>query len=528
MTEEDPAAPGDPTSVPAGPRATDTAAPTPSTSLLARAWAANRYPMVTFVSVAAVLYATVALSARYLSRHEEYPIKEPLSFRGAGLLEGWVHFDGGWYYSIVTNGYFYKPGGQSSIAFFPGYPMLVGLASRVTGDVYLAGIVVTFLCGLGLSVVFYRWCAQRSSPHKARVALALLLVFPYAWYLYGAVYADALFVLCAVGAFYLIEKDRPILAGVVAAVATATRPVGIAMVVGMVAVLLEHRGVIVIPWFDRVREQGWWRSFRAPSAGSSVQPVDRAGDLVGVAPGVTSGAIATGTATATIDATDAPAAVGSEASATGRTATATGGSQADPTNEPRTRSLLGMQFMLGRLRPADFGVLLSLAGLLGWVGYLWATFGDPALFVEVQSAPGWDQGQGPSTWFKEVWVARLGDFYGHVKNGPTTWTLMTYTLGVTFQAALVLLFLVLIPAVVKRIGWGYAVYVLALIAIPVIGSKDWQGTGRYILGSFPVFLAVAGWMIDGGHVWIRRAWLVASAATLVFLTSAFARGYYLA
>jgi hypothetical protein len=173
-------------------------------------------------------------------------------------------------------------------------------------------------------------------------------------------------------------------------------------------------------------------------------------------------------------------------------------------------------------------VLLSLGGLVAWVGYLWASFGDPALFVEVQSAPGWDQGQGPSTWFKDVWIERLGDFYGHVKEGPATWTVMTYTLGVTFQAVLVFAFLALIPSVVKRIGWGYAVYVLALIAIPVLGSKDWQGTGRYILGSFPVFLAVAGWMVDGAHVWVRRAWLVASGATLVFLTSAYARGYYLA
>jgi hypothetical protein len=183
---------------------------------------------------------------------------------------------------------------------------------------------------------------------------------------------------------------------------------------------------------------------------------------------------------------------------------------------------------LGRLRVADFGVLLSMGGLLGWMAYLWSSFGDPMLFIEVQSAPGWDQGQGPSTWFKEAWTERLTHLYGHIKEGPATWTLMTYTVGVTFQAALVFGFLAMIPAVVKRIGWGYAVYVFTLIAIPVLGSKDWQGTGRYILGSFPVFLAIAGWMIDGHHIWIRRAWLAVSAITLVFLTSAYARGYYLA
>lgn len=506
------------TARPAADRPPRDAAPAAAGSRLARTWAAVRVPAIAFTSVAAVLYATVALSIHLLPRHEEYPFQDPLSFRGASLLEGWVRFDGGWYHSIITTGYFYKPGGQSSIAFFPGYPMLVGAVSKLTGDVYLAGVVTTFLCGLAMAIVFYRWCARRSSPEKAATALMLLLVFPYAWYLYGAMYADALFVLGAIGAFYLVEKDRPVLAGLVAAVATATRPVGIAMVVGLVAVLLEHRGVIRIPWFDRVRDVGWIRSLRRDGAAGtgdgSVIDLDRDRDL---------------------DRSPAPAAVG--ASATGSTGTAlvdepTGGvgpaAPAAPSRPHRTRRILGVEVTLRRLRLADAGVLLSMGGLLGWMAYLWASFGDPMLFIEVQSAPGWDQGQGPSTWFKEAWTDRLTHLYGHIKEGPATWTLMTYTLGVTFQAALVFTFLAMIPSVVKRIGWGYAVYVLTLIAIPVLGSKDWQGTGRYILGSFPVFLALAGWMVDGHHVWVRRAWLAASAVTLVFLTSAYARGYYLA
>jgi hypothetical protein len=487
---------------------------------LARTWDAVRFPTLCFGSVAVVLYATAALSIHLLPRHDEYPVTEPLSFRGAGLLEGWVRFDGGWYHSIITNGYFYKPGGQSSIAFFPGYPMLVGAVSKVTGDVYLAGVVTTFLCGLAMAVVFYRWCARKSSPQKAATALMLVLVFPYAWYLYGAMYADALFVLCAIGAFYLVEKDRPILAGLVAAVATATRPVGVAMVVGLVAVLLEHRGIIRIPWFERVREHGWMRSLRRDDgSGAGARGGDAGSDPaedrapVGVGASATSGAGAAPGRGPGHGPSVAPA------SAAG----ATGAAKA-----PRTRRILGIEVTLGRLRAADFGVLLSMGGLLGWMGYLWSSFGDPMLFIEVQSAPGWDQGQGPSTWFKEAWTDRLSHLYGHIKDGPATWTLMTYTLGVTFQAALVFTFLAMIPAVVKRIGWGYAVYVFTLIAIPVLGSKDWQGTGRYILGSFPVFLAIAGWMVDGQHVWVRRVWLAASAATLVFLTSAYARGYYLA
>src|SRR5690349_15137937 len=59
----------------------------PSTSAAgspwSRAWQVVRYPVVLYGSVAAVLYATVALSIHLLSRHDDYPIRDPLSFRGA-------------------------------------------------------------------------------------------------------------------------------------------------------------------------------------------------------------------------------------------------------------------------------------------------------------------------------------------------------------------------------------------------------------------------------------------------------------
>ncbi len=45
-------------------------------------------------------------------------------------LDGWSEGDSGWYYGIATYGYFYNPGQQSSIAFFPSYPLTVRGARR--------------------------------------------------------------------------------------------------------------------------------------------------------------------------------------------------------------------------------------------------------------------------------------------------------------------------------------------------------------------------------------------------------------
>ena len=42
-----------------------------------------------------------------------------------GWLAGWCQGDGGWYLRIAESGYFYTPGRQSSVAFFPVFPMLL-------------------------------------------------------------------------------------------------------------------------------------------------------------------------------------------------------------------------------------------------------------------------------------------------------------------------------------------------------------------------------------------------------------------
>ena len=53
-------------------------------------WADNRFPVLCFLGIAAVLYVTVWGSTAYLSRNAGYPIQIPLVFRGARVLEGWV------------------------------------------------------------------------------------------------------------------------------------------------------------------------------------------------------------------------------------------------------------------------------------------------------------------------------------------------------------------------------------------------------------------------------------------------------
>jgi hypothetical protein len=170
-----------------------------------------------------------------------------------------------------------------------------------------------------------------------------------------------------------------------------------------------------------------------------------------------------------------------------------------------------------RLRLSSALPLLSVAGLVSYVVYLAAKFGEPFAFVTAERAPGWELKAGPHTWFKVEFFDRLIHFPHMGK-----W----YTAGLLVQAVLAFGVLALAPRVGRKFGWGYAVYVVAVLAIPLVGSKDFQGIGRYCLAAFPAF-AVMGDLL-ATHKRLATGVLVVSALALGLLCSGFARGAYVA
>jgi len=399
-----------------------------------------------FTALAALLLGWVWASSTWFPADGEDPVRS--TFAGSGLLGGWVHFDAGWYFEIAINGYSMPPGQQASVAFFPTYPIAVRHLTPYVGSVELAGILLTFLCGLGATVLFSLWARRRLAPAAQTTALALLLLQPYAWYLVGAVYADALFLAAAVGAFVLADRNRPLAAGIVGAVASATRPVGLAIVAGLVVTQLERR--------DALR-------FRS---------------------GVPLGRLA-----------DRPGRLGRIAA---------------------TRVTVPVGVRLRALRPSDAGVLVAAVGFVGWCAWLWWRFGDPLAFSTVQRY--WAQRSGPVTFLK----LHLGGLI-LLEPGDN----VRYILGCLLQGALVCGALALLPRIVRRFGWGPGVYTAVVLGLPVVGSKDFQGTGRYLLAAFPV-IALAGEWLAGRSPRTRRTVLVVSALLLVVWSHLYARGHYVA
>jgi hypothetical protein len=218
----------------------------PSRERSRRSWP---FALGVFALVAGVLLAVVPLASAHLSGGEG---NRGELRRLDAVFGPWVQFDGGWYWTIAEDGYSdvqvdrYNSGDESAVAFYPGYPLTVRAVEPAFGDTGLALVGTTFIAGAALAVVFDAWCRRRQTGRASRLTMIALFVFPYAFYLVGASYGDALFLLATVGAFLLLEDDRPALAGLAGAVATATRPVGVAVVVGLVVLVLQRRGGLTL------------------------------------------------------------------------------------------------------------------------------------------------------------------------------------------------------------------------------------------------------------------------------------------
>lgn len=146
------------------------------------------------------------------------------------ILSKW---DGDWYLRIVTDGYpasVTRGDGdlaKSTLAFFPGYPAVVRAADFVLpSGPRTAGIVVNLVCAAAASVVLWFFVRKLTDADVANRATALWVFFPGSFVL-SLVYSEGLFLLSAIGCLLLLHSRRWPVAGLVCAVATATRPTGL-------------------------------------------------------------------------------------------------------------------------------------------------------------------------------------------------------------------------------------------------------------------------------------------------------------
>jgi len=168
-----------------------------------------------------------------------------MPFRSEKFAEIFAAWDSGWYFDIARRGYFFNPAGQSSIAFFPLYPMLMRAAAAPFGGseraIWIAGIAISMTAFVAALLVLHTF-SQRVLGERdaARRAVLYIAVFPFSLF-FTRVYTESLFFLLTVVAIASAYDKRWWRAGMAGGLAALTRSNGILVVLPLLCLALKGR-----------------------------------------------------------------------------------------------------------------------------------------------------------------------------------------------------------------------------------------------------------------------------------------------
>lgn len=196
--------------------------------------------MVLLTGIFGVLSFGRNLSAA--SGFDPHGLTRPFGYFGNLLVSPLARWDSVWYLEIARHGYrqalpggVFPPGPRTT--FFPLYPMLVrGVGFIVRSDL-IAGVLISLVCLLVALVLLYRLAALELGAERARVCVMLIAFFPVSYY-FSAVYTESLFLALSVGCVYAARSGRWPQAGLLGALASASRNGGVLLVVPIVLLYL--------------------------------------------------------------------------------------------------------------------------------------------------------------------------------------------------------------------------------------------------------------------------------------------------
>ena len=168
-----------------------------------------------------------------------------------GKMNLWSHWDGEHYVALAASGYL-QPPGNGSPAFFPFYPLLIRSFAELFGgpvsrEALSAWGPIVSLLALPFALFFvYRIAKNGWGERAARATVLTLALFPTSFFM-NAAYTESLFLALTAGSLWALRVRRHLLlACLLAGLATATRNVGVFLLVPL-----------TYEWLKNAREYRW-------------------------------------------------------------------------------------------------------------------------------------------------------------------------------------------------------------------------------------------------------------------------------
>lgn len=206
-------------------------------------------PLEAVLILIPVLLALAGIAIRYAGYAATVPDASLANF-----AEGMCRWDCDWYVTLANQGYDGFPTPKlinaGNWAFFPLYPLLVSILKSITG-------LETIVAGTALSIVTCIASARVAWPLLGRdlkaytLFSAFLVAGPFSiWF--TTFYTEVLFLFLTVCVFAALERRRFVLAGVFAALLSATRIVGCFIVFAIVIELWRAHREAGGTWRDAI------------------------------------------------------------------------------------------------------------------------------------------------------------------------------------------------------------------------------------------------------------------------------------
>jgi hypothetical protein len=141
------------------------------------------------------------------------------------------NWDGVWYTALAGHGYPAQATHlQTTLGFFPLYPMVTWVVSHgLSVSLITGGLIVSLIGGLVSTVLVQRLAAVWWGEAASRRAVLFFCLFPGS-IVFSMVYSEGLMLPLVIGCLLALERRRWVLAGLLAAGATAVGPVALAII----------------------------------------------------------------------------------------------------------------------------------------------------------------------------------------------------------------------------------------------------------------------------------------------------------
>ncbi|MDJ0696644.1 mannosyltransferase family protein [Mastigocoleus sp. MO_188.B34] len=146
---------------------------------------------------------------------------------------GWEVFsswDSEHYYNIATSGYeFTNDGGAHNVAFFPLFPLMVKGLMILGLRFEIAGMLLNNLSFCLACYCLYFWIKQYNGTKAAIWSVAVLTWIPASMFA-GVIYTEGLYLFLSIAALQAFDRKQYVWTALWGAMATATRPTGLALI----------------------------------------------------------------------------------------------------------------------------------------------------------------------------------------------------------------------------------------------------------------------------------------------------------